>query len=108
MGAVGALVLVAGVWWGPALISGRVSNDAATQPTTDASRGDRNIGPSITLPAVPGLKPDEIQAELDRAWQATLNAEARLPGKAVEQRYRGTDEIHWLDGQLQRLEREMR
>jgi hypothetical protein len=102
------MAMLYGAWRGREFFAGRSTSDADNQQNSEQQQTDepRN-SPSVTMSTAPGLKPDAIQPELDRAWQATFRAEARLPGKPVEQRYHGTEEIHWLDGQLERLELEL-
>lgn len=102
------VALLYGAWRGREFLARQTTNDTDANQSVESRRGDEpRESPSIAMPTVPGLKPDAIQPELNRAWQETSSVEARLPGKAVDQRYRGTEEIHWLDGQLERLEAEM-
>jgi serine/threonine-protein kinase len=97
-----------GAWQGREFLAGPSTIDVDAKQSVEAQRTNQpNTSPSLAIPMSPGFKPDAIQPELDWVWQATFHAAARLPGKAVEQRYRGDEEVHWLDGQLQRLEREI-
>jgi serine/threonine protein kinase len=98
-----------GAWWGREFLAHQATNDVDTDKHVESRQtNDPLNNPPIAAPTAAGLKPDAIQTELDAAWQETLSAEARLPGKPIEQRYRGSEEIHWLDGQLRQLEQELR
>jgi serine/threonine protein kinase len=102
------IALLYGAWQGREFVAGKVTNDAGLNQSSEARQknGQQDSSP-ITVATTRGLKPDAIQPELDFIWQATLSAEARRPGKPFEQRYRGNEEFHWLDGQLERLEKEL-
>lgn len=104
---VGIAVLY-GVWQGREFLAQKTSNDAAANKPVESPRtNELPDRPSITVATAPGLKPDAIQPELDRVWQATWSAEARQPGKLLEQPYRGAEEIDRLDAELERLELEL-